>query len=82
MARSNPIADNVINPECVEDIEQMLLKIWPDGKAELTEFAAALGITNEIDINTMKHNLGLGYTPYPIRRYADYLWENSNYGSK
>ncbi len=78
----NPTQDQLLEPNCVEDIEALLLDIWPSGEAQLTDFTQQLGITHETDINKLKSRVGLGHTAYSIKKYADYLWSNSNYGSK
>ncbi|MCG7551337.1 hypothetical protein [Pseudoalteromonas sp. Of7M-16] len=68
----------VINPESVEDVENILRQHWPDGWIPAKELFERFNI-NQIDRNHIKSHLG-NVDVFKIADMADLIWDNSNYG--
>ncbi len=65
----------VLNPNSQEELESLLLEMYPDKRIAASEFQAAL---NPVDKAIIKSDLGIRnwYTP---KELAEYLWRRSNY---
>lgn len=65
----------VISPRTQEELEALLLEMYPDNRISASEFQATL---NPIDKAIIKSDLGIRnwYTP---KELAQYLWKRSNY---
>ncbi|MBD1572504.1 MULTISPECIES: hypothetical protein [Vibrio] len=65
----------VISPKSQEELEALLLEMYPDNRIPASEFQAAL---NPINKAIIKSDLGIRnwYTP---KELAEYLWKRSNY---
>ncbi|CAK1712471.1 conserved hypothetical protein [Vibrio crassostreae] len=65
----------VLNPRTQEELEALLLEMYPDNRIAAIEFQATL---NQIDKAIIKSDLGIRnwYTP---KELAEYLWRRSNY---
>ncbi|HHP0469562.1 TPA: hypothetical protein ACRZ6V_001218 [Vibrio harveyi] len=59
-----------------EDVERILLEMWPDNRIPAHEFHAMLA---PADISVLKYHVGCGRTYYAIREIADLIWKCSNY---
>jgi hypothetical protein len=70
----------VIEFDCVEDIEAILKQIWPTGWIPVHELFERFNISNPLVANAFRAEMGLNTIKYKVADLADFIWDSSNIG--